>query len=242
MQTVKIATWNVAYGVSPTRNARISQTMADVDADVWVLTETHDMLRPPSGGNWECVTSEQRPRQAKQVVHDSRWVAIWSRLPVLERLSPAYDPKRTAAAVVETPIGKLLVFGTVLPWYQDVGRTVKDEFAKQATDWHKLSSSRGDIPVCVAGDYNVNLGGPHYYGSRESQDAVEATMTLNKMSVLTNFERTGAAQLGSFGLIDHISVSNKLARHSNRPQVWQRQNGRGEPMSDHCGVAVTFTL
>ena len=241
MQAVKIATWNVAYGVSPTRNARIRQTMAGIDADVWVLTETHDMLRPPSGSNWEGVTSEQRPRQAKQVVDDSRWVTIWSRLPVLERLSPAYDPKRTAA-VVETPFGKLLVFGTVLPWYQDMGRTVMHEFARQATDWQELSSSRGNMPVCVAGDYNVNLGGPHYYGSRESQDAVEAAMTLNKMTVLTNFERTGAAQLGGFGLIDHISVSNQLATHSNKPQVWQRQNVQGEPMSDHCGVAVTFTL
>ena len=40
--------------------------------------------------------------------------------------------------------------------------------------------------------------------------------------------------------IDHIAISESFASMASSPQVWQRENSRGELMSDHCGVAIEF--
>ena len=240
MTTLRIATWNVAYGINRTRNDRILEKMTSVDADIWILTETHDGLRPPTPGAWEAAVSSQRQRGPKDVIGGSRWVTIWSRLPVVEKVTASYDPERTASSVVGTPLGSLLIFGTVLPWYQDTGRRVREEIARQSSDWVAMQASRNDIPVCVAGDFNVNLGGPHYYGRKEDIEAVRSTLSDRRLTALTGFERTGPTQLKRFGLIDHIAVSDPLAAFARSPSVWQRENARGETMSDHCGVAVHF--
>lgn len=81
--------------------------------------------------------------------------------------------------------------GTVLPWYTDPDtKSVADEVARQVTDWHRLSSQYGPLG-CVAGDFNVDLGGgPHYYGSRESKDAVCERLREAELELLTGFPLT----------------------------------------------------
>lgn len=241
MKYMKIATWNVAYGISPSKNSRILKEMERVDADIWVLTETHDELRPPTQGTWCAITSDDRPREAVEVREGSRWSTIWTRFPIIETVRPHYDPARTTAGVIDTPLGRLLVFGTVLPWYQDVDRTVAEEIACQAEDWKAMLHSLGDVSTCVAGDFNVNLGGPHYYGKDESKDAIRKSLGEQDLFVLTDFDHTGPAQFEEFGLIDHIAVSELLAERAGSAEIWQRDNERGETMSDHCGVAIEFT-
>jgi len=238
---MKIATWNVAYGVSPSKNLRILEQMERVDADIWVLTETHDELRPPTSGTWCAITSDDRPREAEGVKEGSRWFTIWTRFPVMETVRPDYDSVRTTAGVVDTPFGPLLDFGTVLPWYQDVDRTVAEEITRQTEDMKVMFHSLGDVLICVAGDFNVNLGGPHYYGKDESKDAVRKRLGDQELVTLTDFDHTGPVQFGEFGLIDHIAVSVQLAKRACSVDVWQRENEQGETMSDHCGVAIEFS-
>ena len=96
------------------------------------------------------------------------------------------------------------------------------------------------ISVCVAGDFNVNLGGPHYYGRVDDKHAVRKLLADHDLMALTAFEMTGPVQQAGFGLIDHIAVSPALFRLAQPAQVWQRENKEGEKMSDHCGVAVEF--
>jgi endonuclease/exonuclease/phosphatase family metal-dependent hydrolase len=241
MQYMKIATWNVGYGVSPWKNTRILEQMVSIDADIWVLTETHDDLRPPTSGSWHQVSTDQRPQDAEDVKDGSRWATIWSRLPVIEHVRPDYDPVRATAGVIDTPLGRLLIFGTVFPWYHDAGRTVAQEIARQSVDWRNLRSSRGNVSICVAGDLNVNLDGPHYYGSNESKEAVRKTFDDQGLVALTDFSHTGPAQHQKYGLIDHIAISALFADLAVATEVWQRDNARGDLMSDHCGVAIEFS-
>jgi endonuclease/exonuclease/phosphatase family metal-dependent hydrolase len=237
---MKIATWNVAYGVSPSKNQRILEQMDKVDADVWVLTETHDELRPSTPGPWFATTSDQRPHESQGVRNGSRWSTIWTRFTIIETVRPDHDPVRTTACVIQTPLGALLVFGTVLPWYQDVSHSVAEEIARQSEDWKAIQQSRGNVPMCVAGDFNVNLGGPHYYGRADGKEAVRNCLVDQGLVTLSDFKHTGPAQFDKFGLIDHIAVSASLAERAGRTDVWSRANERGETMSDHCGVAIDF--
>ena len=239
MLRMKIATWNVAYGDSPSKNAIVIEEMMRIDADIWILTETHDSLCPTAPGVWSSISSDHRPQDAPKVKDGSRWVAIWTRFPI-KLVRPTYDSVRTAAGIVNTALGDLLVFGTVLPWYRDTGRTVSDEIARQSEDWKVMLQARSGLSLCVAGDFNVNLGGPHYYGANESKRAVHNTLNEFGLVAVTNFERTGPVQFGKFGLIDHIAISKAFVQRIAPPEVWQRQNYRGEVMSDHCGVAVAL--
>jgi hypothetical protein len=114
-----IATWNVEYGLGRELNRRRRAIMADQDVDVWVLTESHDGLGP--GERYVHVASRQRTRGGR-IAPGSRWVSMWIRAELRPSAVPTTDPERTAACVVESALGKLLVFGTVLPWLRDSER------------------------------------------------------------------------------------------------------------------------
>ena len=78
------------------------------------------------------------------------------------------------------------------------------------------------------------------YGSDEGKESVRRALTESGLVALTDFENTGPVQSGEFGLIDHIAISESFASMASSPDVWQRENSRGELMSDHCGVAIEF--
>ena len=86
----------MAYGVGKRPNERRLELMAKVDADVWVLTETHDSLSLTQSG-YRPIHGEQRPvgdGQHRNIMAGSRWVSIWSRLPISRiELAPG-DPRR----------------------------------------------------------------------------------------------------------------------------------------------------
>jgi len=116
---MKIATWNVAYGRGHATNLRRKKAIDVASADTWILTETHDDLLPGRIGEHTPIHSLQRTSQAQGVVTGSRWVSIWSRLPVIHVETRLHDPHRTSACTVIGEFGSLLVFGAVLPWYGD---------------------------------------------------------------------------------------------------------------------------
>ena len=72
---MKIGTWNVEYA-GEAKNLLRLQRLVQADADIWVLTETHDRLDLAPG-----YTSVSTPASRKG---GGRWVTIWSRFPVLE--------------------------------------------------------------------------------------------------------------------------------------------------------------
>lgn len=108
---LRMGTWNVEYA-NPVKNDARLKLLHDANADIWVLTETRDEL--DLGAPYAAVSSARRyPDKATP-----RWVTIWSKLPFIQRVS-VIDTSRTVAAIYETPLGRLLVYGTVLPWHTD---------------------------------------------------------------------------------------------------------------------------
>ena len=111
---IRIATWNVerpkptGWKVPPAQRRR----MAEVDADVWVLTETI-LGHAPSADHRHAVFSPPHPE--RRPAHE-RWTAIWSRWPLREISCPPSHRRGTVAAMVEHPSGPILVYGTVIAW------------------------------------------------------------------------------------------------------------------------------
>ena len=111
---MRIGTWNVEYGVGAEKNARRLRRLREMNCDVWILTETHDDL--DLGADYQAVSTTPRPNKRA----GSRWTTIWSRLPIVKSVA-VEDLNRTVAVLLESPVGPLIVFGTVLPWNTDRG-------------------------------------------------------------------------------------------------------------------------
>src|SRR4051812_29725724 len=106
---MRIANWNVNHARESWRRSALQDSMHAINADVWILTETHASLTP--GSDYQCIA---RCAPSVELNKDEFWVAIWSRAPLLEAL-PTADEAFTAAATVRLGDGSpLTVFGTVL--------------------------------------------------------------------------------------------------------------------------------
>src|SRR5674476_1400732 len=76
---LKIATWNLARVLpkDTARTAKIVGWLDRIDADVWVLTETHNSVSPGPGYSAASTGYPDRPGEPGE-----RWATIWSRLPI----------------------------------------------------------------------------------------------------------------------------------------------------------------
>lgn len=237
---MRIATWNLARpSLSGVRAARIRRHIRNVDADVWVFTETRDGFS--AGSEYTRVTTSSTAADRSNGEH---WVSIWSRHPA-KALTLVADPERTAAAeVTTTSIGKVVVLGTVLPWLSDGrypgisgGRAFCAILERQAQEWRRLALEH-DGAFVLLGDFNQDLAPRHYYGSKMGRVVLTLELTRSGMKCLTGgnddpvWKRTG----GSESSIDHVCIRDSA--HAVSVGVWPAPEERGTRVSDHYGVWV----
>jgi len=173
---MRLGTWNVEYARGIERNRRRLEEMHRRDADVWVLTETHDDLQ--LGTPYAAARSAQRPLKQP----GARWVTVWSRLPIVETL-PVVDPLRMVAVRLLAPPGDIVVVGTVLPWHSDRGDALTDpaprnweehhrKIPRQGAQWARFRADYPRADLCVMGDFNTGINGG--YGTRRGRALLAA--------------------------------------------------------------------
>lgn len=235
---LRIGTWNVEYGEGAEKNRRRLRRLLEADADIWVLTETHDDL--DLGTDFRCIaTTPRQPRGQR-----ARWTAIWSRLPIVKTVG-VKDDNRTIAAIFESAVGALLVYGTVLPWQTDRGRDgVAPGWSEhhrvipmQASEWVELRREHPGVALCVAGDLNVSLGGPHYYGTKRGREMLRTGLKEAGLVCVTETERLPRGLLRQ-PPIDHICVDDSLAARASVVAGWEGEDADGMRLSDHTGLVV----
>jgi hypothetical protein len=242
-QSVKIGTWNVQYARGAERNNRRAAKLQEHDAEVWVLTETHDDLD---------LSATHRPIRATPRYENNPnayWTTIWSRLPLIETI-PIADPCRTVAARLELAHGQdLIVYGTVLPRNGDKGPngtgTGWSEFMRvvpmQGREWAHLRRSNPGSMVVVAGDLNHNLGGKHYYGTVKGRALLREALAVADLVCVTDHECFPPGDL-TYSPIDHVCAAppNGSTMQSSA-RGWDKVVD-GLPLSDHSGVVAELTL
>ncbi len=237
---MRIATWNVEHAAGRAMNERRLGLIRSVDADIWILTETHDDIDLSLTGH-HAVNTDPRPTSRE----GGRWTTIWSRHPVVE-LVPLADTVRTAAALLDTPLGSLLVCGTVLPWGTDRGpRGDAKGWAEhhrvipiQGQEWAQLRAKHPDAAMCVAGDFNMNLGGRHYYGTNKGREALRSALDGADLVCTTETSKIPNGAL-EHPPIDHVCLSENLARDSRVRRAWEGCTADGVRLSDHSGLVVS---
>ena len=147
---------------------------------------------------------------------------------------PVRDPSRTACALFDAPAGPLLIYGTVMPWHADYG---SDGTAKgwteqyrivpeQAAEWSALRAAHPHASLCVAGDYKMNLGGPHYYGTKRGRELLQAGLDAADLACVTRTEHVPPGLLHHAN-IDHIAVPAAWAARSRVVAAWPGSNDEG---------------
>ncbi len=203
--------------------------MSQVDADVWVLTETHAEFSP---GPDFCLLAYSADAPDRNSKSGECWVAIWSRLGG-HSVQLTADRERVAAA----KINGCVVVGTVLPWLSDgrdstlTGEALfRSRLSEQAGDWRRLLAEGA---LCVVGDFNQDLlTAGHYYGSKGGRVALKEALSSCGLDCLTSSEDDPLVGESGLATIDHICVHNMVPLSWPRSSAWPPV-GQLKGLTDH---------
>lgn len=244
MTELRVGTWNVQYAHGAVKNRARLDLLNSSNADVWVLTETHDEL--DLSASHTAIHSEQR-----YSTPGGRWTTIWTSLPLVERL-PTADPRRCVAARLDAgDAGELIVYGTVLPWNGDTGPDPIqpargwDEFHRvvpaQGQEWASLRDRHPWATLVVAGDLNQDLGGRHYYGTKACRALLTTQIATADLKCLTTTDRFDPGAL-EHPPIDHVCAGPGRDRSfTTKAHGWNNVVD-GVRLSDHGGTLVSLEI
>jgi len=245
---LKIGNWNLERAdPSQDRCLAIREHMAAVDADVWVFTETHELVGP--GDRYSAAFSGEPDRQSKP---GERWVGIWSKLPVQPLPSFVSDSARCAAArLVHPEFGDIVVYGCVLPWHgskwRDTssagGAAFEAALDLQRSDWKRLRTEFANAMMIVAGDFNQDLASRHYYGSKKNRLLLEKMLEEEELEAVTAADHDPVARDSPpYACIDHICVSRSSQWRLLSTKRWPDSGKPDKRLSDHFCIVAELGL
>ncbi len=132
----------------------------------------------------------------------------------------------------------MLVYGTVMPWKGDRGNFNWSEhhrvIPEQCAEWLELKQTHSDAELCVAGDFNTDMGTGRRYGTKKGIAAVRSGLKDCELFCATEHARIPAGLI-SFPLIDHIALSLAHEKSTSIVAAWDANK---KTLSDHSGVVI----
>lgn len=245
---LRIATWNLDYlkrsGMSTDAcRAKIKE----IQADVWVITETPRDF--DLGSSYNCIAESKAPTD---LTEDKRWVKVWVKNSLAGRFlrEDSNDSERTACAVGDLSTGQpFIVYGTVLPWlgskWGEVpakdGQAFLSALKTQSNDWVTLRDEHKESFICVVGDFNQDLlEEGHFYGSKDGREALKKALSLSGFGLYTGGKNDPIAPYApGNAAIDHICIRVPESRviDSVTTSAWTLVQD-GSRISDHFGIMM----
>lgn len=240
---IRLATWNLDHASNGSRPIQAQiEAITNVGANILVLTETCESVNLSAlYPYYEASTTNK---------YGKNYSAIWSRWPVVQRIR-TYDDETAVCTLLDTPIGNLLIYGTILTYHADKGsqgtsrkwEEHNKEITRQGDDWYRLQSLTKDVPMIVAGDFNQTRDGSGKYCSPNGIQLLDEQLNRNSLFCVTDedFGKNGKLRpdpiKGCYRHnIDHICIT-KNQFDIERVGAWDHFVGSHE-LSDHNGVFV----
>ena len=109
---MRIATWNLERPdpADVARNQARMEKIREIDADVWILTETHEVIDLSASHHGAATAPSPR-----KPLPGEACASVWSRWPILRRIETA-DPTEAVCVEVAHPEGPLLVYGSIIAY------------------------------------------------------------------------------------------------------------------------------
>lgn len=250
---MRIATWNVErpVDVKSPRSQRILAKLAAIDADIWILTETHDAITP--GPAYMTCGTDSVPEPPTRHRDGERRTIVWSRLPVKEHIDEDIA-HRTVCIRIATPLGGLVVFGTIIPYHgrgcppHGTLRRWEAHYAAiaiQGAAWQRLRRKYPGSGLCVAGDFNQTREGRFSYGTKWGRALLDLALTeaglqdttIPSVAARETVDGGGWELADGVQPIDHICLSAAWAERITAMGAWSG-NPRDGYLSDHSGVWI----
>ena len=241
----RIATWNLERTTSRSWKKAPAQDrrMAEIDADVWVLTETFTDRSPGDGyDGWHSPHHPDRRSDERE-----RWTAVWSRWPITPLDDPPPHRRGTVIVRVEAPIGPIIVYGSVIAWANessfDDGRPARAwqvhlaEIERQSTEWAAIRRAHPEVPLVVAGDLNQGRSGRRWdYGTSATSSSLTSGLERAGLRCLTEVDLV-ADGLVERSHVEHICLDPQLEM-TGHVLASDRVDDDGTRLSDHPTIAV----
>ena len=241
MAQLRIATWNLERPTltGDVKNSLRLDKIREINADLWVLTETSSAIAL-DGYAGLASGSESGYHRAGE-----NFATIWSRWPIRRRL-PTFDSSFTVCAEVESPVGLMVVFGTIITYANDRGpdgvarrwEEHRKSIRAHGADWWRLRQEFPNHIFCVAGDFNQSRDGSGWYEDAQSVKMLSAALDNSNLKCVTEGDMRASGHLKSRASIDHICLSKSLTTQDVTMSAWEGTNADGCRMSDHNGVVV----
>lgn len=253
---MRIATWNLEHD-SKDRKGRINlqiQRMKKLNPmpDIFVLTETRREVDLTEEGYTGIFTEAIKPTEICR--YERHCSAIWTKFPITKH-HKTYDRETAICVEVETPLGNIVIYSTIITWRDDKGPNEDSppwlehhrEIFRHGDDWYKLRREIGNnTPFLVCGDFNQTRDGSNAYCSKGGQSILmlDEQLKRNDMICLTEEDfgkkkKLSTAPNKSYprNNIDHICATQGAFIVAN-VGAWDHFDESGTLLSDHNGVFV----
>lgn len=220
---MKIATWNVERLKHRRSLSDILLACERINADILVLTETDEQVRPPSFRY--CFQTPKLVMTASEFYKPTENRASVFTNYELVREYPTYDKYTAICVELKTELGNLCVYGTIMGVEGNRKPSFKEEVQNQIKDFARLTDAGKNL--CIAGDYNISFS-DNYYFTSFGRNALIRSFEANRIRLLTK---------NVSECIDHIAVSENIADSmAISIDTWNIE----KKLSDHIGVAATI--
>ena len=220
--------------------------MAEISADVWVITEGRQDFPPEDGFVGVCTPSDP-PRN--RVLESS--AAIWARTPLRALAEPAPCKRGSVVAIVESAVGPVLVYGNVIAYAGSKrhidGRPAtrqwevhEAEIERQVSEWRWLRERFPALPFVVAGDFNMTLGVVRRYGLERLRRRLREGLRAADLRCLTDEDVDANGKLPGRQLVDHVCISAHFEVVGDIECYAPLRDGL--ELSDHPALAVTLRV
>ena len=217
---MKIGTWNIERLKHYNNSNEITYLLEKQNCDILVLTEYDEKIKP-KGFEFEIATKCLAELNSEFYRANEKRVKIFSKYKILNEYE-TYDNFTSCCAELETEMGNLIVYGTIVGIYGNRNQNFKDDLPKQIKDYRNLSANRN---LCLIGDFNISFC-DNYYFTNFGRNELNKSFAENDIENLTgNIAKT----------IDHIAISSKFINNSKiEIAEWNCE----KKLSDHKGISV----
>ncbi len=230
---MKIATWNVERLKHRNSLDKILSAIENTQADILVLTETDERIKcnyrygfhTPKLHN--APSDYHMPGRYKEYAAASVYaatenrVSIYTNYPCVKQYD-TYDKYTALCVELDTDIGSLLVYGTIIGVIGNRDESFKQDLLLQTKDYEHLAKIGS---ICICGDFNCSFS-DNYYFTNFGREKLSASFAYNNISLLTGNQPE---------CIDHIAVSQDFI---NVATVNVSEWNLDKALSDHKGTVA----
>lgn len=240
------------------RLERLLDKIREFDADVWILTETHDEAVP--GPSYR---SKSSTGLGGFFGKGERRTTIWSRLPIVADIQ-VFDEETAACIEVQTASGKMIVYGTVLP-YGNAGTNYEyssggkkhvnekcwklhyDSILEHEQDLSRIQALYPEHAICFGGDLNQSRDGRRWgygqwYGTKKGRELLSQSLANAGLICLTEQDFVDSGHLTTRSNIDHLCLSERMSKLVTNVFAWESTKLENKEDTDHNGVYIDIVV